>query len=281
MSPAIEIPGLGLKRQLPQTPLSDYDGFGKRLATEPEVSLSNPESFSITPTTEDLKVMDIDGSGFDPASYESISIPEKKSLIEVPPPNDEVQVKIPVAEKKSTIETRHPLPSPPVTPNLCSSPRFPSNFAPSTPNLGHAPAPTRKTKPRRSLLSPHTKNPNPYIDFRDVTGYTDAQAYWATPPFVHRGVMFNKPGVGPFRKAAMYEFIGQTFENERKRGKKSHHRRHKAYKASCQDSFAQSSKLRIVQTVDSEKEEYNWKADLDVQDVEWPDRWEGWEDFEL
>lgn len=233
--------------------------YGTIPIAESEVSPSLEESFTATPTSEDMTAMAIDGPAFDPA-------------------NDGT---IPIAEKRSTIEARHPLPSTPSTPRVSSLSHFPSTFASSTPNLGPTtPATTPKPKLRRPILSPHTKNPNPYIDFRDVTGFTDGRAYWENPPFVHRGVYFNKPEVGPFRKAAVYEFIGQTFDNERKKNRKTHRRRHKTFRAN-QGCFAEGSPLRYVQTADDDEEANKFWADAEMKDTYWPDRWEGWDDFKV
>lgn len=193
-----------------------------------------------------------------------------------------------VSGPRTKSSTRRPLPglpTPPLTPSLVLSPRFGS--PPSTPSLGSSPRfdsrpPRHKSHKSRPLLpvpAPKPKprkNTNPFIDLRFTKGDDSPEIYYkletASPGWPHNNYDGASEGkdrseVGPYRKAAVWEFIGQTFEKgSRKGGNIRQRKRFRTCAAGYAPSLGTSNLSRCVLRAENEEEN-------DVCDMEAIQEW--------
>ena len=159
------------------------------------------------------------------------------------------------------------LPTPPSTPCLGSSARFGDLLPPRKSHKSSTSLP-----PIEIPLPMPMKRQNPFVDLTLIDGNDSPETYYKCNPIMRPDRLhtwITKPEtrkIGPYRKAAVWEFIGQTFEKVARTGLKLRQRkRFKTYAAGAVPLPGTSS--LSYQVMATEEEQANEQGEIEVFQV--------------
>lgn len=156
------------------------------------------------------------------------------------------------------------LPTPPSTPSLSSSARFGDLLPHRKPHKSTISL-TLINPPRPKLM----KRQNPFVDLILINGNDPPETYYKFNPIMRtyrQHQLITNPGIrkiGPYRKAAVWEFIGQTFEKGARKGLKLKQRkRFQTYAAGAVPVPGTSSLSRQAMNIEEEHAKEQYEMDV-------------------